>query len=102
MINTSLKNNESFLAHPLKTFMGNLMGQHSHYVKVTDAIANIEQCAASTDDQDENKQTRRKSSRIRRKNNDRRISIGVNYSGHARRMTIDRRKIYTDRRERTD
>ena len=98
MINTALKNIEALLAQSFKALMSKFMGQHDHNIKITDAIVNIEQCAAFSDDLDEDKQNRRKSSRSRRKNKDRRISNGINYSGHSRRLTIDRRQLFTDRR----
>ena len=102
MNNTVLKNNEEFLAHPFKTLMCNFISQHGHNIKITDVLVNNEQKVANPDVLDEEKQERRKTSRNRRKNHDRRISNNVNYNGHARRLTIDRREVSMDRRIITD
>lgn len=102
MNNIALKNNEEFLAQPFKTLMYNFISQHVYHTEKTDDIVNVEQCVACPDDVDENRQDRRKSSRNRRKNQDRRTSNKVNYNGHARRLTIDRREVFTDRRKITD
>ena len=102
MNNTALKNNEDFLAHTFKILMCNFISQHGRHLKVTDATVNIEQCVAYPNVSDKDKQDRRELSKDRRKNKDRRISTEVNFNGLARRQTIDRRQVYTDRREVTD
>ena len=102
MNNTVLKNNEDFLTHPFKTLMSNFISQYGHDIKITDVMVSNEKHVDNPDVLDEEKQERRKLSRNRRKNQDRRISNNVNYIGHARRLNIDRREVFRDRRVITD
>ena len=102
MNNTAIKTNEEFLVHPFKTLLCNFISQYGHDIKITDVMLSNEQYVANSDVLDEEKQERRKSSRNRRKNHDRRISNNVNYIGHARRLNIDRREVFRDRRVITD